>query len=137
MCFETKGSELKRAEKDIICYKVMREVVKKPDGEVLFFLSYHRGFKYYPEIVYKGKSELNMKFCYYTNIDISKGGYHSFIYKEDALSWLDDPVVECVIPKGSLYLENKIDRQYCSTAIQIINVIGYPLKKNYPNWSIS
>lgn len=123
MCFETKGSKLKRAEMDIICYKEMRDMVKKANDEIAFFRSYFQEFKYKPGVVYKNKSELNMKFLYYINRNISKGGYHSYIKCPPPYGC--SVIVKCIIPKGSLYLENKTTEEYCSTAIKVIEVIWY------------
>ena len=121
MCFKTKGSELKRAEMDIICYKEMQDIFKKANGEISFFRSYYQQFKYKPGVVYKDKSELNMKFLYYTNRDISKGGYHSYINHPPLYGY--DIIVRCIIPKGSLYLENKTTGEYCSTAIKVTDLL--------------
>lgn len=122
MCFITKGSVLKRAEKDIVCYKIMAEEIWKSDGRVAFFKSYYQDFEYEPGVIYRGKFELNMRFCHWLKLNISKGGYHSYIYK--CRSWeLNSVTVKCIIPKGSLYLENRIDGQYCSTAIKVVEII--------------
>ena len=120
MCFITRKSILKRAEKDIVCYKIMDDVVRKATGEIAFFRSYYQDFEYKPEVIYKGKSELNMKFCHLFNLNITKGGYHSYIDPTDY--WHEGgPVVRCIIPKGSLYLEN--DLCYCSTAIKVVEIV--------------
>lgn len=122
MCFITTEGVLKRAEKDIVCYKIMAKEVRKSDGRVAFFKSYYQDFEYEPGVIYRGKSELNMRFCHWFKLDIFKGGYHSYIYKCRPCD-LNSVAVKCIIPKGSLYLENRIDGQYCSTAIKVVKII--------------
>ena len=73
MCFITKGRVLKRAEKDIVCYKIMAKTVRKSDGRVAFFKSYYQNFEYEPGVTYSGKSELNMRFCHWLKLNISIG----------------------------------------------------------------
>ena len=120
MCFITKGSVLKRAEKDIVCYKIMAKTVRKSDGRVAFFKSYYQNFEYEPGVIYRGKSELNMRFHCLFGLVITKGGYHS--YKHKARIYSDSNImVKCIIPKGSLYLENLC--YYCSTAIKVVEIV--------------
>lgn len=120
MCFITKRSKLKIALEDIECYKIMDDVVQKATGEIAFFKSYYQDFKYEPGVVYKDKSKLNMRFCYWLGLNMTKGGYHSYINPIDY--WHEGgPIVRCIIPKGSLYLEN--DLCYCSTAIKVVEII--------------
>lgn len=120
MCFTTRRSKLKRAKKDIVCYKIMAKAVLKSDGRVAFFRSYYQNFEYEPGVIYNDKSELNMRFCRLFGLTMTKGGYHSYKY-ECAVYDGDDIVVKCIIPKGSLYLENIYF--YCSTAIKVVEIV--------------
>lgn len=107
MCFITKNSKLKIATKDIECYKIMNTI------STYHCVSYCREFVYEYNKKYSNKSKLILFFKWLFDINIESEGYHSFIH----------PVfgneVKCVIPKGSLYLVNKMYNEYCSTSIII------------------
>lgn len=68
---------------------------------------------------YGGKSWLSLFLKWIKGEYIGGEGYHSNI-KADNVSFL----VKCVIPKGSLYLIDPLNREYCSSAIKIVEVLS-------------
>lgn len=111
MCFVTKGSKIKRAKEDIECYKL---VVK----EKYYCISSCQDFRYEYNKKYSGKSKLTLFLMWLFNFEVTYEGYHSYISK-----WIFDwsyKRVKCVIPKGSLYLVNELDGEYCSSSIIIL-----------------
>ena len=107
MCFITKNSKLKIATKDIECYKIMNTI------STYHCVSYCREFIYEYNKKYSNKSKLILFFKWLCDINIESEGYHSFIYP------VFGDKVKCVIPKGSLYLVNRMYNEYCSTSIII------------------
>ena len=112
MCFYTKYSKIKIAKKDIICYKT----VKKSDNG---YLSEYVKFNYECNKKYSGKSKLKLFLKWLFNMNITNEAYHSFTYPAYGLT------VECVIPKGSLYLKDYYNLEYCSTSIIIKRKLDY------------
>lgn len=106
MCFITRGSKLRIATKDIVCYK---NVQKYED----YCLSLHYEFKYEYDKVYLGKSKLTLFLSWLFNYDVTWEGYHSFVPNRYYRN------VKCIIPKGSLYLISEYNEFYCSTSIII------------------
>lgn len=107
MCFKTKGSKIKIAKKDIICYKTVR---RSPNG----YFSMYQDFDYKCNKEYSGKSKLKLFLKWLFNLDITKEAYHSY-------TWCNYASIPCIIPKGSLYLIDKYKNEYCSTSIIIKN----------------
>lgn len=114
MCFKTKGSKIKIATTDISCYKTVR---RSHDG----YLSMYQDFDYKCNKEYSGKSKLKLFLKWLFNLDITKEAYHSYTYISGGLT------VECVIPKGSLYLIDYHNLEYCSTNIIIKEELGFLL----------
>ena len=111
MCFYTRGSKIKRAKEDIECFKL---VVKEKD----YCISRFQDFRYEYGQKYSGKSKLILFLMWLFNFKVTYEAYHSYAYK-----WIfsfDFDRVKCVIPKGSLYLVNELDGEYCSTSIIIL-----------------
>ena len=111
MCFYTKGSKIKRAKEDKECYKL---VVTEKDS----CISCNQDFRYEYNKKYSGKSKLILFLIWLFNFTVTDEAYHSYTYK-----WIfsfDFDRVKCVIPKGSLYLVNELDGEYCSTSIIIL-----------------
>lgn len=117
MCFKTKGSKIRKADADIICYKDMYRKIQRASGTI-YYKSLFQLFYYDLNVVYGGKSKLRIFLCWLFNIKIGSAGYHSYIEPYDIHVY---PYVKCIIPKGSLYLMN--DTEYCSTAIKVIGDI--------------
>ena len=118
MCFIlSEDSKPKIAEEDIICYKIVETVVLSPDIEEV--ASLFTGYVY-------TLGELNPKVIIKVanSFSIDKG-YHSYIKRLEK-SWYSSSfshhreLVECTIPKGTLYYAN--DHEYVSENI-IINKI--------------
>ena len=117
MCFYTKGSRIRIATKDIVCYK--RVII---DENCCFSLN--QNFKYEYNKTYSGKSKWKLFSNWLFNFHIASEGYHSFIesevYRTYGLNyWQSRATVKCIIPKGSLYLINKLFGEYCSSSIII------------------
>lgn len=106
MCFKTKGSKIKIAKEDIECYKCV-------DHYATFCISRHQKFKYDYGQKYSGKSKIKILFKWLLNEDITDEGYHSDINP------FPFPNAKCIIPKGSLYLIDTLNGEYCSTSIII------------------
>lgn len=107
MCFYTKGSKIKIAKRDIICYKTVR---KNHDG----YFSMYQNFDYKCNKKYSGKSKLKLFLKWLHNENITCEAYHSY-------TWCNYVSIPCIIPKGSLYLIDKYKNEYCSTSIIIKN----------------
>lgn len=82
-------------------------------------VSLYERFSYKLGKRYGGKSWLSLFLKWIKGEDIGGEGYHSNIKARD-VSFL----VKCVIPKGSLYLINPLYREYCSSAIKIVEVLS-------------
>lgn len=110
MCFYTKGSKIKIATKDIVCYKRVRI-------DEYCCISLHQNFKYEYNKTYPDKSKLILFLKWLLNFNIEFEGYHSYIDGWDC----NYPYVnvKCIIPKGSLYIINNFWREYCSSSIII------------------
>lgn len=115
MCFFTKGSKLRIALKDIKCYKVVRH----PNNSKLYY-SLMRDFPYEFNTVYK-KHWWRLFLHYITKPIIEGEGYHS--YTEIGCAPYPHKIVKCIIPKGSVYLHNEEDKEYCSNAIKLVSLI--------------
>lgn len=111
MCFYTKGSKIKRAKEDIECYKL---VVTEKD----YCISRFQYFRYEYNKKYSGKSKLILFLMWLFNFNVTYEAYHSHINKWKYSYPYER--VKCVIPKGSLYLVNELDRKYCSTSIKVL-----------------
>ena len=114
MCFYTRGSKIKIATTDIPCYKTVR----RSDNS---YLSEHLKFNYECNKEYSGKSKVILFLKWLFNLDITKEAYHSYTYISGGLT------VECIIPKGSLYLTDYHNLEYCSTSIIIKKELGFLL----------
>ena len=112
MCFYTRGSKIKIATTDIPCYKTVK---RSHDG----YLSMYQDFDYKCNKEYSGKSKLKLFLKWLFNMNITNEAYHSFTRPAYGLT------VECIIPKGSLYLKNYYNLEYCSTSIIIKRKLNY------------
>lgn len=117
MCFYTRGSRIRIATKDIVCYK--RVIIDEN-----CCLSSCQKFKYEYNKTYSGKSKWKLFLKWLLNFQIASEGYHSFIETEVHRTYgynyfQSKATVKCIIPKGSLYLINKLYGGYCSSSIII------------------
>ena len=124
MCLVTIQLEPKIADKDIICYKLVKRTKTKGAYKSSF-----QGFEYIIRQLYT--NNLDIRFanksikrsfykCFYI---IEEGMFHSYasnLYPIlSPLPWC--ALLKCIIPKGSLYLENLC--YYCSTAIKVVEIV--------------
>lgn len=118
MCFYTSNSKIRIATKDIVCYKNMYLLdARNPNYTIC--ISLHERFRYKLGKRYGGKSWLSLFLKWTKGEDIRGEGYHSNIKADDTRV-----LVKCVIPKGSLYLIDPLNREYCSSAIKIVEVLS-------------
>lgn len=126
MCFILSNYEIKQANEDIVCYKILKHCGDK-------IISFYYDFEYEPGKVYS--SEVGMynvehfiRYDSFTSKCVINGGvFHSYITKpEDLLGrcttliyYPEGMVFKCTIPKGAHYMENK--HEYVSDKIRIDN----------------
>jgi hypothetical protein len=115
MCFTIlPESKLLTAKEDIICYKVLYYNENK-------LYSVYRNFRYKINKTYRIfrwlKSDNEKEQLEFFSV-ISRG-FHSYI--EIPRCYLENVVVECIIPKGSKYYQNYCE--YVSNKIKIIKII--------------
>lgn len=108
MCFYTKGSKLRIATKDIKCNK---SVIIYEDYCVSSWIK----FIYEYNKKYSSKSKLTLFLRWLFNDVVESEGYHSYV------PYCHTANVNCIIPKGSLYIINTDKDEYCSTSIIIKN----------------
>lgn len=111
MCFKTKGSKIKIAKKDIICYKEVRTIKNYYFKNYCF--SYYYDFKYEYDKIYSNKSKLKLFIRWLFDKYVLSEGYHSYTTSENTN-------IKCIIPKWSLYLINKEGTEYVSTSIKVL-----------------
>ena len=109
MCFYTKNSKIKIATKNIKCYNI----VYKKSNYCIYILRENFEYKYNKK--YSNKSKLIIFLRWLFNDNITYEAYHSYIIPSHLTN------VECIIPKGSLYLIDNCNRLYCSSDIIIKN----------------
>lgn len=130
MCFYTKGSKLRIATKDIVCYKVMN--LKKrfgKDGKLKnIYMPINILFCYEEGRNYGEKSLIKMFLRWLHKEIITDEGYYSYSIspeeiKDKFYGSRYRTIVKCIIPKGSLYLHDTKAKVYCSTNIKIIGKV--------------
>lgn len=126
MCLENL-SEVKKAEKDICCYKVIedhRNLTKSQyQGKLI---TIYRCFE-----IEIGKTYTS-RFSYNSDGDVEKG-LHSYCSYEQAVDyankwgWDATRIVKCVIPKGSKYYRGKFNSRssYASTRLKYVEITDY------------
>lgn len=115
MCFyiNEKTPELRIAESDITCYKIIKKTWFSFLG---FYISIHKGFLYWFKHKFSCKKVMLCvvnDFCIYE-------GYHSYTtkYQADRNKWVYKAVVkEFVIPKGTTYYIDEDSQEYVSEKI--------------------
>ena len=119
MCFEIHAGykEPFVAKKDVVCYKVMKT------GDNGTYVSFHRYFAYEKNKTYNLEEPMKI---YFNEIEY---GFHSFTSYNKACSRSNnDPVIKCVIPKGSTYYYNPCDKEYVADSILILKEVDTPLQ---------
>ena len=110
MCFYTRGSRIRIATKDIVCYKI---VIIETD----YCISCCQIFKYEYNKIYSGKSKWKLFSYWLFNLWVESEGYHSYVDDSEIPFYCK---VKCIIPKYSLYLVNDRNTEYVSTSIKIL-----------------
>lgn len=108
MCFYTRGSRIRIATKDIVCYKSVQRYNH-------YCISLHQEFKYEYNKIYSNKLKWILFLSWLFDYNITCEAYHSYASPHHIYN------VKCIIPKGSLYLVNEASNEYCSTSIIIKN----------------
>lgn len=129
MCFDIHNSHPteKKATEDIVCYKRLEvylgdvppdKITKGNIYKVEYFTPYC-GQRIYLEQKPLKKSKLDVRFF---NTTIERG-LHSYSDSRKALSRCTngEVVVKCIIPKGSRYYYNPVDKEYVSNKLQYTN----------------
>jgi hypothetical protein len=110
MCFKVRrGCKVLLAAEDIKCHKRMR--IRESSAK-----SAIQDYVYAYDILYK-KSEfdtIRFKIAGYLGFNIKGSAYHSFSTPRSGYDRVD-----CIIPKGSYYMEDNKYEEYVSTAIII------------------
>jgi len=113
MCFIVSIKIEYTADKDIVCYKIVRL-----EGKKIF--SAYRGSLYY---LNKKRRTIKLSNDFY----VIHKGYHSYInlHHLNLHHRVNDPytMVECIIPKGSKYYINESEGEYVSSSIIITEIL--------------
>lgn len=135
MCFyiSRKHPELKIAERDIICWKLMLNCNRGyPTNHVE---SRYEGYLY--QLGYHYREDLGFKtyFSCALNNEVIGRGIHSYSTRREANEYFKNDysdraiIVECYIPKGSSYYYNEFKKEYCSLDICLVQIIKTKLTK--------
>ena len=126
MCLVIKQLEPKIADKDIICYKLVKRTKTKGAYKSSF-----QGFEYVIRQLYT--NNINIKFSHklvyhreFFGYFISKGMFHSYANYLSAITILPNCVtLKCIIPKGAYYFEGYFGNypSYASSQIRILEEI--------------
>ena len=125
MCLVTIQLEPKIADKDIICYKLVKRTKIKG-----IYKSSFQGFEYIIRQLYT--NHINIKYIniyikkYYNIFTIGVGMFHSYANYLSAITILPNCVpLKCIIPKGAYYFEGYFDDSpsYASSQIKILEEI--------------
>ena len=127
MCLDINHLKPKIADKDIICYKL----VKRTKIKGVYKSSFQK-FEYVIRQLYTSNVDIEFigKFIYYRNClgySVEEGMFHSFInpYPGTLSSPLYSALLKCIIPKGAYYFEGYFDdsHSYASSQIKILEEI--------------
>ena len=129
MCLVTIQLEPKIADKDIICYKLVKRTKIKG-----IYKSSFQGFEYIIRQLYTNNLDIrfvnkNMKRYFYTGFyKIEEGMFHSYVshlYPVTLSPLPNCALLKCIIPKGAYYFEGYFDESpsYASSQIKILEEI--------------
>ena len=129
MCLVTTQLEPKIADKDIVCYKLVKRTKIKG-----VYKSSFQGFEYIIRQLYTNNLDIrfankSMKWYFYKSFyKIEEGMFHSYVSNLNPiiLSCLPDyTLVKCVIPKGAYYFKGFFESfpSYASSQIKILREI--------------
>ena len=127
MCLVTKQLEPKIADKDIVCYKLVKRTKIKG-----VYKSSFQGFEYVIRQLYTDNIDISFvnkikKHFYKCFYIIEEGMFHSYasnLYPIlSPLPWC--ALLKCIIPKGAYYFEGYFDESpsYASSQIKILEEI--------------
>lgn len=129
MCFINTSQNLKKADKDIRCYKIMEF-----DGEkYLKSLIWRKNERYQIGDKIKASKRLS---CFRAKnvklidrlIELNGEVVHSFTDLQHAVYesfGMDCTIVECIIPKGEYYWVNHVDKEYASVSLKISKILYF------------
>ena len=125
MCFY-RTSDYKKAETDIICYKVMEPDAKGRLHSLIWnrYISYRLGSKIKAAKKLSWFRKRNVRLIN-TLPQLNGEVVHSFTNNINTDIGTSSPnvVVKCVIPKGEYYWENERDMEYASLSLKIIQIL--------------
>ena len=133
MCLDTKQLEPKIADKDIVCYKLVKRTKIKG-----IYKSYYQRFEYVIRQLYTNNLDIRFadkvikNLCLsYPHLDIyavEEGMFHSYenhLYPVILSPLPNCALLKCIIPKGAYYFEGYFDESpsYASSQIKILEEI--------------
>ena len=129
MCLVTTQLEPKIADKDIVCYKLVRRTKIKG-----VYKSNYQGFEYVIRQLYTNNLGIrfvnkNMKRYFYTGFyRIEEGMFHSYVshlYPAILRPLPNHTLLKCIIPKGAYYFKGYYGNypSYASSQIKILEEI--------------
>ena len=129
MCLVTTQLEPKIADKDIICYKLVKRTKTKG-----VYKSNYQGFEYVIRQLYTNNLGIrfvnkNMKRYFYTGFyRIEEGMFHSYVshlYPAILRPLPNHTLLKCIIPKGAYYFKGFFESfpSYASSQIKILEEI--------------
>ena len=141
MCLKTTLLQPMVADKDIICYKVLRRRKKEENSnnpEFELYSYYYPYFMWEFDKIYHTKIESDID---EDGINMLTQGFHSYMDFADAKqdyenSYISAAVVRCIIPKGCFYyigFQGYSEPGYVSTKLIIKEIVDY--KELYPSFN--
>lgn len=140
MCLEVK-SLVKIAEEDIVCYKHVLGAIPFNNTEKMRFytLYQHMLVSIGETYTLEGKLE-NCFYCGYESdftslgkVCVSRGAFHSYSFIGDIalVANKGEAIIECVIPKGTEYVEGEFcgRKSYASKAITYVRLLRRPYRE--------
>ena len=129
MCLRLDYSEPKIADKDIVCYKLVKRTKIKG-----IYKSSFQGFEYIIRQLYTNNLDIrfankSMKWYFYKSFyKIEEGMFHSYVnhlYPAILRPLLNHTLLKCIIPKGAYYYEGYFYDlpSYASSQIKILEEI--------------
>ena len=129
MCLDINHLKPKIADKDVVCYKLVKRTKIKG-----IYKSSFQGFEYIIRQLYINNLDIrfvnkNMKRYFYTGFyKIEEGMFHSYVshlYPVILSPLPNCALLKCIIPKGAYYFEGYFDDcpSYASSQIKILEEI--------------
>ena len=133
MCLVTTQLEPKIADKDIICYKLVKRTKIKG-----VYKSSFQGFEYVIRQLYTNNLDIRFVDKIIKNLDTTRSGlclyiteegmfhsYESYLYPVILSPLPNGALLKCIIPKGAYYFEGYFDDSpsYASSQIKILEEV--------------